>query len=147
MPPDFDKFPELTNNQMELYYFDSPHQQISENFSARVNDVIDGDTINVRVDFRDFKFPIRIAEIAAPELNEVDGEQSKSWLESQIDRQTVEVEIDPNNRVEKWGRLLGKIIIGGIDIGEESVNQGFSVRFEERIEGTIPDFDKELDNL
>jgi len=51
MAHDFKKFPELTNNQMQIYYFESPHKQITEDFKARVVDVHDGDTIKVEVDF------------------------------------------------------------------------------------------------
>ena len=53
---DFKRFPELTNGQMGLYYFDSPHKQIAENFFAKVVKVSDGDTIRVKADFRDFNF-------------------------------------------------------------------------------------------
>ena len=62
MAHDFKLFPELTNRQMQEYYFQSPHKQITENFAAKVVKVTDGDTIRVEVDFRDFDFPIRIAE-------------------------------------------------------------------------------------
>ncbi len=67
---DFVKFPELTNRQMSIFYFESPHQQIVESFQAEVVKVHDGDTITVRTDFRDFDFPVRLAYIQAPELNE-----------------------------------------------------------------------------
>ena len=32
-----------------FYYFESPHRQITESFDARVNRVIDGDTIEVEI--------------------------------------------------------------------------------------------------
>ena len=37
MPHDFINYPELTNNQMNFYYFESPHKQITENFINVVN--------------------------------------------------------------------------------------------------------------
>ncbi len=129
MAHDFKRFPELTNRQMQLYYFDSPHQQITENFEAKVVKVTDGDTIRVETEFRDFTFPIRFANIAAPELNEEGGKQSQSWLEDQILGEEVTVLVNNRNRVEKWGRLLGEIIHMGININEASKANGESIQF------------------
>ena len=69
---------------MGLYYFDSPHRQIAEDFFARVVKVTDGDTIRVKTDFRDFTFPIRFSNILAAELDEKGGIESKRWLSGQI---------------------------------------------------------------
>ena len=84
MVHDFKKFPELTNSQMIFYYFDSPHRQIMEDFSARVVRVIDGDTIRVTTSDRDFDFPVRFANIDAPEIDTREGVESKKWLEDWI---------------------------------------------------------------
>ena len=136
---DFKRFPELTNFQMGLYYFDSPHKQIGEDFFAKVVKVSDGDTIRVETDFRDFSFPIRFSNILAAELNEPGGIESQSWLESQILGEEVTIEVDPKLRVEKWGRLLGKVIWNGLDMGEQSIRQNHSVSGINRNDGRIPD--------
>ena len=81
---DFKKFPELTNAQMQIYYFASPHKQILDDFKAQVVKCHDGDTISVAVDFRDFIFPVRLSEINAPELNEPEGLESRDWLSEKI---------------------------------------------------------------
>ena len=47
MAHDFKNFPELTNRQMQVYYFESPHKQVTEDFRGRVIKVTDGDTIRV----------------------------------------------------------------------------------------------------
>jgi len=130
---DFKKFPELTDSQMQLYYFQSPHKQITNNFRAKVAKVTDGDTIRVETDFRDFNFPIRFSNIAAPELNEKGGKESQSWLEKQILGEEVEIMIDPENRVEKWGRLLGDVHHGGFSMNEMSMIMGHSIPFEESL--------------
>lgn len=131
MQHDFKKFPELTNSQMELYYFQSPHKQIVESFTCRVIKVTDGDTIRVVTDFRDFDFPIRLANIAAPEIKERGGRESQKWLSSKILGDDVYVIIDPRNRVGKWGRLLGDVTHTGMSLGEESINMGHSIKFGE----------------
>ncbi len=142
MPHDFKKFPELTNSQMELYYFQSPHKQITEDFRAKCVKIIDGDTIKLQVDFRDFYFPIRLANIAAAEMNE-GGKESQSWLEKKVLGKDVDIILSPQ-RVEKWGRLLGNVMLAGLDVGEESMAAGQSTTWDLRNEGLIPDFDKEM---
>ncbi len=131
MAHDFKRFPELTNSQMGFYYFDSPHQQIAEDFWAKVVRVKDGDTIQVKADFRDFDFPIRFSNINAAELNEEGGIESQSWLESQILGEEVEIIVNPKNRVEKWGRLLGQVRHKGFDMGEMSKVNGKSISLTE----------------
>ena len=130
MPHDFKKFPELTNSQLDFYYFDSPHKQITEDFMAKVIKVTDGDTIRVETDFREFDFPIRFFNTASPEIDEDGGKESQRWLSNRILGKDVEVLMDEKNRVGKWGRLLGKIIFEGININQESIDRGFSIPFD-----------------
>ena len=144
MAHDWVSFPELTNSQMNLYYFDSPHKQILEDFRALVVKVHDGDTITVRTNFRDFDFPVRFLGINAPELNEEGGREVQSWLEQRILNEEVDIIIDRNQRVGKWGRLLGKIFHRGMDLGEEEMRAGKATTFEARNEGMLPDLNKEL---
>jgi len=126
MAHDFKRYPELTNNQMNLYYFQSPHKQITEDFDAKVVKVHDGDTIRVSVGWRDFDFPLRISNIMAAELNEEGGMRSRNHLRDLIENRIVEIVLD-KNRVEKWGRLLGQINHKGFDIGEQMISDGFAV--------------------
>ena len=137
MDHDFKAFPELTDSQMSQIYFESPHKQIFEDFSAEVVKVHDGDTITLRWRDRDFDFPLRFINIAAPELKEDGGKESQEWLESMLLGKEVDIKINPQNRVEKWGRLLGNVVMGGIDIGEMSVINNQSVPWEQRKEGKV----------
>ncbi len=141
---DFKQFPELRTEQFDMYYFQSPHKQITEDFTARVVDVTDGDTINVEWQERDFKFPVRFLEINAPELNEQRGEFVKNWLKSRIEGQEVEILINPKNRVDKWGRLLGRVRFAGLDMGDDMLRQGLVTKFESRNEGKIPNIKSEM---
>lgn len=134
MAHNFKLFPELTNNQMQFYYFDSPHKQITEDFRAKVVKVTDGDTIRVTCDFRDFSFPIRFFNLAAPELDEKGGKESQSWLESQILGEEVDIIINSDLRVEKWGRLLGDVFFMGRSLNEESINLGHGIAWGDREE-------------
>ncbi len=136
MPHDFKNWPELTNGQMQIYYFESPHKQIFEDFNCTVIRVHDGDTITVRWDERDFDFPIRFADTAAPELNEDGGHETQAWLENIILGEEVTIQVDPK-RVEKWGRLLGAVIHQGIDVGQQEIMMGFATTWENRDQGKI----------
>ena len=143
MAHDFKNFPELTNSQMQVYYFESPHKQIIEDFRAKVIKVTDGDTVRVRTTFRDFDFPIRFLDTNAPEMSE-GGQESKNWLKQKIENEEVDILINANNRVGKYGRLLGIIIAGGMNINEESIRMGMATPFDQRNEGAIPNLNKEL---
>ena len=101
--------------------------------------VHDGDTATVRWSERDFDFPIRFADIAAPELNEEGGHEAQSWLEKRILGKTVDVILAPR-RVEKWGRILGTIIHDGLDVAQEEIQRGLATTWEDRKTGVIPEW-------
>jgi endonuclease YncB( thermonuclease family) len=143
MAHDFKKFPELTKRQMELYYFESPHKQITEDFRAYVVKVTDGDTIRVITEFRDFDFPIRILDMDAPEMNEPGGKETKDWLSQRILNEEVDI-IMTSNRVDKYGRLLGKLFYRGMNMAEMMIVLGLAKTFVGRTEGELPNLNKEL---
>ena len=91
---DWKKYPELTNTQMSELQFQSPHHQITEDFTATVSKVHDGDTITLSVDFRNFTFPIRLLDIDAPELNAPRGHDVRDWLINQIEGEMVDIKMD-----------------------------------------------------
>ena len=132
---DFKAFPELTNNQMQFYYFDSPHKQMIEPFNAKVIRVKDGDTIQVTMDDRDFDFPIRLARIAAPELDEQGGEKSQKWLEKELLNEEIEIILIPS-RVGKFGRLIGEVNHFGRNMNNLSLDLQYSIKFEDINRGT-----------
>ena len=130
MAHDFKRFPELTNRQMQIYYFDSPHKQITETFDGKVVKITDGDTIWVKWRERDKPVVVRFFDTAAPELDEKGGVESRSWLEKQIMGEEVQVIIRPKLRVGKWGRIIGEIIHMGMNINKMSMEAGQAVQFE-----------------
>lgn len=135
---DYKNYPELTNSQLETMRFSSPHEQIEADFEAVVVKVHDGDTVTLRVDFRDFDFPLRFLNIDSPELNE-GGSVTRDWLKGKIEGQKVQVLIDPTQRVGKYGRLLGRIFYNGMDVGQEEINLGLASVFGRKKEGEVPD--------
>lgn len=144
MPHDFKKHPELTNSQMQIYYFMSPHKQIVESFRAKVVKVTDGDTVRVKTDFRDFDFPIRLPNINAPESNEAKGLASALWLANKALGKSVEIIVNPFNRVGKFGRLIGDIFVNGELMSESSLRENQSRPFGEMKVGRIPTVEEML---
>jgi endonuclease YncB( thermonuclease family) len=117
MAHDFNRYPELTNNQMQFYYFQSPHKQIVEDFNAKIEEVVDGDTVKVSVDFRDFDFKVRLANINSKELGK-GGEEAKDFLKNKIEGLEVLIKVNPENRVGKYGRIIGDIVAMGQNVSE-----------------------------
>tara|TARA_Y100000310_G_C20079497_1_gene533147 strand:- start:31 stop:507 length:477 start_codon:yes stop_codon:yes gene_type:complete len=138
---DFKNFPELPNSMMDTHYWESPHKQIFEDFDAKVTKVVDGDTVRLEADFRDFDFPLRILGIDTLELNE-GGQGAKEYLKDLMEGEDVRVIIDPKQRVEKWGRLLGDVMFKGTVLSEDMLRQGYAVPFERRREGQIEPLEK-----
>ena len=143
MEHDFKAFPELTNAQMQELYFESPHKQIVEDFRAEVITVHDGDTITVRTNFRDFDFPIRFAHIDTKELSE-GGVEAGDYMRSQIEGRNIEVIVDAENRVGRYGRLIGEIMFNGINMNDDMIRRGLAVPFERKGEGKLMNIEKEL---
>ncbi len=126
----FKLFPELTNNQLNIFYFESPHRQITEDFHGFVTKVTDGDTIHIKWNQREKPIVIRLVGIAAAEIKEKDGVKSQRWLENKVGGKEVEIVLD-EERVGKWGRILGTVIQAGFNINYESLETGHSIPFEE----------------
>jgi len=134
---DYSRFPELTNQQISEFGITSPHKQIVADFEGEVIRVHDGDTITMRTNFRDFDFPVRLLDIDAPELNE-GGEAAGNWLRSRILDKKVTIRVDKNERVGKYGRLLGKVISGGLDLGLLMLSLGLVRAFGTPLPGEFP---------
>ena len=139
---DFKTYPELSNAELSTFGFASPHEQITQDFLAVVVKVHDGDTVTLRCDFRDFDFPLRFASIDAPELNTgVPGEEARDFLKNLVEGLEVTVRLD-EQRVDKYGRLLGDIVVGGCVAGDLLLQFGFALPFERRLEGELPDLNE-----
>ncbi len=142
MAHNFTDFPELSNREIKEHIV-SPHPQITKDIFVDVIKVIDGDTIRVRWEKRDFDFPVRFLGTNAPEMNE-GGEEARDYLKGVIEGEEVLLKIDKKQRVGKYGRLLAKVISLGMDMGDTMIRIGLSTSFEGRNEGKIPDINKTL---
>jgi len=83
-------------------------------------------------------------DIDTKEMNE-GGAEARDWLKAQILGEEVLIMINRNNRVEKYGRLLGYVISRGLNMNEALIRIGLAVPFSARREEQIPHIGKLLD--
>jgi endonuclease YncB( thermonuclease family) len=99
---------------------------IPKELTARVVGVHDGDTITV-LDRTNRQHKIRLSGIDAPELGQDFSQASKKYLSSLVFGQDVMIEHD---KVDRWGRIVGKVLVGGRDVNLEMVEAGLAWHFK-----------------
>ena len=95
-------------------------------FQGRVVGVQDGDTIDV-VDSSNTNRRIRLKGIDAPEKGQAFGTQSKHNLSQAVFNSVVTIEWSKHDR---YGRILGKVMLGGQDICLEQVRTGHGMALQ-----------------
>ncbi|HEX7811467.1 MAG TPA: thermonuclease family protein [Burkholderiales bacterium] len=96
------------------------HPALAAQLQGRVVGVSDGDTITLLTrEQRQFK--IRLSGIDAPEKKQAFGAFAKESLSRQVFGRPVVVEW---SKIDRYGRIVGKIEIGGTDVNLEQVREG-----------------------
>lgn len=93
----------------------------SEEFTAKIIVVIDGDTVLVRRESGLVK--IRLAEIDAPEKAQTFGEASKRSLSGMVLEKQVKV---VSQAVDRYGRLVAHLNVDGLDVNTEQIRRGMA---------------------
>lgn len=99
---------------------------LAETLHGRVVAVADGDTVTVLDDTKT-QFKIRLMGIDAPEKKQAFGRKSKESLSRLIFNKHVVVEYYKKDR---YGRTIGKIIVGDIDANLEQIKAGFAWHYK-----------------
>src|SRR5205823_6715122 len=100
--------------------------------------VADGDTVTI-LDSTNTQHRIRLQGIDAPESHQAFGTQSKQSLSQLIFDKDVTVEYQ---KTDRYGRLVGKIILDGADINLEQVKAGMAWHYKDyEDEQTLTDRD------
>lgn len=89
---------------------------------GRVVSVTDGDTVRI-LDPDKTEHRVRLSGIDAPERGQPFGTASRDHLSGMIAGKTVIVE---SSKTDRYGRVLGKILLEGRDINLEQVEAGFA---------------------
>lgn len=112
---------------------------IGQVLTGRVVRVADGDTVTI-LDSNNTQHRIRLQGIDAPESHQAFGTQSKQSLSQMIFDKDVTVEYD---KTDRYGRLVGKIILNGLDIDLEQVKAGMAWHYKDYEDEQTP-ADREL---
>lgn len=93
---------------------------------GRVTGLADGDTITVLVDGHDM-VKVRLAGIDAPEKAQPFGAASKKHLSDRVFGRTVTVEW---MKRDKYGRVIGRVLLDGDDVCLEQVRAGLAWHYK-----------------
>ncbi len=106
----------------------------ADSLTGKVVKITDGDTLYVLdANYKDHK--IRLAGIDAPERRQAYGLASRKHLASIVAGKQVTVEYQKRDR---YGRILGKVWVNGVDACLEQVKAGFAWHYQEVSTRTKP---------
>ena len=97
--------------------------------SISVIEVSDGDTFKLS-DGKTF----RLYGVNAPEVKEPFFEEAKAFTQNLVLGKEISIEQEVNYKVDKFGRTLGYVLIGGVNLNIELVRNGLArvVLYEKR---------------
>lgn len=93
---------------------------------GRVVGVADGDTLTV-LDASKTQHKVRLQGIDAPEKGQPFGQKSKEYLSSLVFSRVVRVEYD---KLDRYGRVVGKVVLGGVDICLRQIDAGLAWHYK-----------------
>ena len=106
---------------------------VRADFTAKVQRVVDGDTVHV-IDKAGKKFKVRLTGIDAPEKNQPYGLAATYKLTEILINKLVLLKSKPNNgkpyTIDRYKRVLAKIILDGRDINLLQVLRGYAWHFK-----------------
>ena len=106
---------------------------VRADFTAKVQRVVDGDTVHV-VNKAGKKFKVRLTGIDAPEKNQPYGLAATYKLTEILINKLVLLKSKPNNgkpyTIDRYKRVLAKIILDGRDINLSQVLRGYAWHFK-----------------
>jgi endonuclease YncB( thermonuclease family) len=88
--------------------------------------ITDGDTVTV-LDSSKTQFKVRLAGVDAPESKQAFGHRSRQYLASIVFQKQVTVEWA---KVDKFKRIVGKILVDGNDVNLRLVQAGFAWHYK-----------------
>ncbi len=98
----------------------------AETIEGLVVGVADGDTVTV-LDAERVHHKVRMSGIDAPEKRQAFGQRAKESLKDIVFGKAVMIETDKRDR---YGREVGKILVGGVDANLEQVTRGFAWHYK-----------------
>ena len=103
--------------------------------TGKVVKVIDGDTIHILLVSQNIE-KIRLAGIDSPERKQAHGQKAKKHLISLVASKTVKISYSKRDR---YGRIVGKILLKGSDINLKMVQAGYAWHYKKYQREQVPD--------
>lgn len=97
-------------------------QAVAASLSGVVVGVADGDTLTL-LDAQLRQHKVRLSGIDAPEKRQPFGQRAKHSLGLLVYGRPVRVEA---GKTDRYGRVVGKVIVDGMDVNREQVRRGFA---------------------
>ena len=94
----------------------------AETLTGRIVGISDGDTVTL-LDANQRQYKIRLIGIDAPEKKMPFGQRSKEHLSDLVFNKDVQVETE---KLDRYGRTLGKILLDRNDINLAMINAGLA---------------------
>ncbi len=94
---------------------------------GQVIKVTDGDTITI-LDVNNVQYKIRLSGIDAPEKKQAFGNVSKQSLSELVAGRVVTVGY---NKRDRYGRIIGKVLLNATDINLEQVKRGLAWHYKQ----------------
>lgn len=99
-------------------------------YKAKINRVVDGDTVNLTIDlgFRlTYTANCRLAGINAPEMNTPEGKASKEWLSGYL---VTDLPFDiTSTGLDKYGRPIIELFFNKMSINQKMVEEGYATKY------------------
>jgi endonuclease YncB( thermonuclease family) len=92
----------------------------ADSLKGRVVGIADGDTLTL-LDATNTQHKIRLSGIDSPEKKQPFGQHCKESLSDLAYGRTVAVEA---NKLDRYGRVIGKVLVGGEDANLEQIRRG-----------------------
>ena len=97
--------------------------ELPEHMGFTVLGITDGDTVTGKSD-DGTAFIIRLSGIDAPENKTAAGKAATQYLQSLVLNKEVTLDIDPEHRTDKYGRLLARVMLGPMNVNLELIKKG-----------------------
>ena len=94
--------------------------------TGKVVGVSDGDTVTVLIE-EHVQVKVRIAGIDAPEMSQAFGQAAKSSMSDCAYGKQAQVEW---KKLDRYGRTVGKLTVGGLDCGLRQINMGLAWHYK-----------------
>lgn len=104
-------------------------------YVGRIVGVMDGDTVDLLTESKEL-VRVRLSGIDAPEKKQAFGNVAKKALSDLTFNRRVVVS---GHKHDRWGRLVGKVIVSGIDANLQMVKRGFAWHYKKYQKEQPPD--------